>query len=91
MSLHLGRQNNIYVALLSQKLHVSSFSSCLLCASAMSRVFYPCMTCVSVGFAAHSVIRKWLLLNDPDDSSSGAKGYLKVSLFVVGTGDEPPV
>lgn len=36
-------------------------------------------------------MRKWLLLNDPDDSSSGAKGYLKVSLFVVGTGDEPPV
>uniref|UniRef100_A0A671TXI0 Myoferlin n=1 Tax=Sparus aurata TaxID=8175 RepID=A0A671TXI0_SPAAU len=34
---------------------------------------------------------KWLLLNDPNDSSSGAKGYLKVSLFVVGTGDEPPV
>ncbi|KAM9837553.1 myoferlin-like [Aulostomus maculatus] len=40
---------------------------------------------------AHCVMRKWLLLNDPDDSSSGAKGYLKVSLFVVGTGDEPPV
>ncbi|XP_023128999.2 myoferlin isoform X1 [Amphiprion ocellaris] len=39
---------------------------------------------------AHCVMRKWLLLNDPDDSSSGAKGYLKVSLFVVGTGDEPP-
>lgn len=41
--------------------------------------------------AAHCVMRKWLLLNDPDDSSSGAKGYLKVSLFVVGAGDEPPV
>lgn len=40
---------------------------------------------------AHCVMRKWLLLNDPDDSNSGAKGYLKVSLFVVGTGDEPPV
>lgn len=36
-------------------------------------------------------MRKWLLLNDPDDASSEAKGYLKVSLFVVGTGDEPPV
>lgn len=36
-------------------------------------------------------MRKWLLLNDPDDSSSGAKGYLKVSLFVIGTGDEPSV
>lgn len=42
-------------------------------------------------FTAHCVMRKWLLLNDPDDSSSGAKGYLKVSLFVVGTGDDPPV
>ncbi|XP_047464490.1 myoferlin isoform X3 [Mugil cephalus] len=40
---------------------------------------------------AHSVMRKWLLMNDPDDSSSGAKGYLKVSLFIIGTGDEPPV
>ncbi|XP_056221235.1 myoferlin-like isoform X2 [Seriola aureovittata] len=40
---------------------------------------------------AHCVMRKWLLLNDPDDSSSGARGYLKVSLFVVGAGDEPPV
>uniref|UniRef100_A0A7N8YQ95 Myoferlin n=1 Tax=Mastacembelus armatus TaxID=205130 RepID=A0A7N8YQ95_9TELE len=40
--------------------------------------------------AAHCVMRKWLLLNDPDDSSSGARGYLKVSLFIVGTGDEPP-
>ncbi|XP_031760541.1 myoferlin isoform X3 [Xenopus tropicalis] len=39
----------------------------------------------------HAVMRKWVLLNDPDDSSSGAKGYLKVSMFVVGTGDEPPV
>ena len=47
-----------------------------------------CMWCP---VAAHCVLRKWLLLNDPDDSSSGAKGYLKVSLFVVGAGDEPPV
>lgn len=36
-------------------------------------------------------MRKWLLLSDPDDSSSGARGYLKVSIIVVGTGDEPPV
>uniref|UniRef100_A0A8B9KHL4 Myoferlin n=1 Tax=Astyanax mexicanus TaxID=7994 RepID=A0A8B9KHL4_ASTMX len=40
---------------------------------------------------AHCVMRKWLLLNDPDDSSCGAKGYLKVSAFIVGTGDDPPV
>ncbi|XP_071371948.1 myoferlin isoform X1 [Centroberyx affinis] len=38
----------------------------------------------------HAVMRKWLLLSDPDDSSSGARGYLKVSMIIVGTGDEPP-
>ncbi|XP_070771991.1 myoferlin isoform X2 [Enoplosus armatus] len=38
----------------------------------------------------HAIIRKWLLLSDPDDSSSGARGYLKVSIFIMGTGDEPP-
>uniref|UniRef100_A0A674AUE7 Myoferlin n=1 Tax=Salmo trutta TaxID=8032 RepID=A0A674AUE7_SALTR len=31
---------------------------------------------------------EWLLLNDPDESSSGARGYLKVSMFIVGAGDE---
>ncbi|NWR71126.1 MYOF protein, partial [Centropus unirufus] len=39
----------------------------------------------------HAVMRKWLLLNDPEDTNSGAKGYMKVSMFVLGTGDEPPV
>uniref|UniRef100_A0A8C5L362 Myoferlin n=1 Tax=Jaculus jaculus TaxID=51337 RepID=A0A8C5L362_JACJA len=39
---------------------------------------------------SHAVMRKWLLLNDPEDASSGAKGYMKVSMFVLGTGDEPP-
>lgn len=39
----------------------------------------------------HAVMRKWLLLNDPEDASSGAKGYMKVSMLVLGTGDEPPV
>ncbi|KAM9365202.1 myoferlin isoform 2-T2 [Pholidichthys leucotaenia] len=39
---------------------------------------------------SHAIMRKWLLLNDPDDSSSGPRGYLKVSIIVVGTGDEPP-
>ncbi|XP_012735941.2 myoferlin [Fundulus heteroclitus] len=38
----------------------------------------------------HSIMRKWLLLSDPDDSSTGARGYLKVSIIIVGTGDEPP-
>ncbi|XP_011601595.2 myoferlin isoform X1 [Takifugu rubripes] len=38
----------------------------------------------------HAIMRKWLLLSDADDSSSGARGYLKVSIIVLGTGDEPP-
>lgn len=36
-------------------------------------------------------MKKWVLLSDPDDTSSGAKGYLKVSMFVLGAGDEAPV
>ncbi len=39
----------------------------------------------------HSLISKWLLLSDSDDSSSGAKGYLKVTINVLGPGDEVPV
>lgn len=39
----------------------------------------------------HCFLRKWLLLCDPDDLSAGVKGYLKVSLFVLAAGDEPPV
>lgn len=42
-------------------------------------------------FSGHAVMRKWLLLNDPEDTNSSPKGYLKVSMFVLGTGDEPPV
>uniref|UniRef100_A0A8D3CGY4 Dysferlin, limb girdle muscular dystrophy 2B (autosomal recessive) n=1 Tax=Scophthalmus maximus TaxID=52904 RepID=A0A8D3CGY4_SCOMX len=38
----------------------------------------------------HSEYMKWLLLCDPDDLSAGVKGYLKVSLFVLAAGDEPP-
>lgn len=36
-------------------------------------------------------MKKWLLLSDPDNSSSGARGYLKVNMIIVGTGDDPPV
>ncbi|XP_019351178.2 dysferlin isoform X1 [Alligator mississippiensis] len=39
----------------------------------------------------HAFLRKWLLLSDPEDFSAGAKGYLKVSLFVLGSGDEAPL
>ncbi|KAK2145131.1 hypothetical protein LSH36_700g01069 [Paralvinella palmiformis] len=38
----------------------------------------------------HSFINKWLLLSDPEDSMSGAKGYLKICATVLGPGDEAP-
>ncbi|KAM9331380.1 dysferlin [Gastrophryne carolinensis] len=43
------------------------------------------------GEPKHAFLKKWLLLSDPEDFSAGAKGYLKVSLFVLGPGDESPV
>ncbi|XP_068130426.1 dysferlin isoform X2 [Hyperolius riggenbachi] len=39
----------------------------------------------------HAFLKKWLLLSDSEDFAAGAKGYLKVSLFVLGPGDESPV
>ncbi|XP_067835553.1 dysferlin isoform X2 [Heptranchias perlo] len=39
----------------------------------------------------HAFLRKWLLLSDPDDLAAGAKGYLKVNLVVLATGDEAPM
>uniref|UniRef100_A0A8C2TRW6 Dysferlin n=1 Tax=Coturnix japonica TaxID=93934 RepID=A0A8C2TRW6_COTJA len=38
----------------------------------------------------HAILRRWLLLSDPEDFAAGAKGYLKVSLVVLGPGDEAP-
>ncbi|XP_007431826.1 myoferlin isoform X1 [Python bivittatus] len=50
---------------------------------------------IDVGYVydepGQAVMRKWLLLNDPEDTTSSPKGYLKVSMFVLGTGDEPPM
>uniref|UniRef100_A0A3Q2PPJ6 Dysferlin, limb girdle muscular dystrophy 2B (autosomal recessive) n=1 Tax=Fundulus heteroclitus TaxID=8078 RepID=A0A3Q2PPJ6_FUNHE len=40
--------------------------------------------------SGHCFLRKWLLLCDPDDLSAGVRGYLKVSVFVLAAGDEPP-
>ena len=41
--------------------------------------------------AKHSITRKWLLLSDDGDRMTGAKGYLKVSVNILGPGDEAPV
>ncbi len=50
---------------------------------------------IDIGFIAdepfHSLRSKWLLLSDSEDYSAGAKGYLKVSVNVLGPGDEVPV
>ena len=40
-------------------------------------------------YVDHCFIHKWLLLTDPDDPSSGPKGYLKFSINVIGPGDDP--
>lgn len=39
----------------------------------------------------HAFIHKWLLLTDPYDAGGGAQGYLKISVNVLGPGDEPKV
>ena len=39
----------------------------------------------------HSIIQKWLLLGDLEDYLAGPKGYLNVSINVLGPGDEVPV
>lgn len=39
----------------------------------------------------HSMLNKWLLLSNPDDPMAGAKGYLKISIVILGPGDEAPV
>lgn len=39
---------------------------------------------------SHAVIRKWILLSDPEDKMAGAKGYLKVTVMILGPGDEAP-
>ena len=39
----------------------------------------------------HCLLNKWLLLSDPDDTMSGAKGYLKICAALLGPGDEAPV
>lgn len=41
--------------------------------------------------AGHAILRKWVLLADPDDLCAGARGYLKVSFIVLAAGDEAPV
>lgn len=47
---------------------------------------------IDVGFVydefGYVVMRKWFFFNDLEDISLGFKGYMKVSMFVLGIGDE---
>ncbi|XP_013388295.1 dysferlin-like isoform X2 [Lingula anatina] len=38
----------------------------------------------------HAMLNKWLLLTDPEDPMGGSKGYLKMSIVVLGPGDSAP-
>ncbi|XP_014671407.1 PREDICTED: dysferlin-like [Priapulus caudatus] len=38
----------------------------------------------------HALLNTWLLLSDPADNMAGSMGYLKVSICVLGPGDNPP-
>eukprot|EP00058_Branchiostoma_floridae_P024963 XP_002610453.1 hypothetical protein BRAFLDRAFT_124267 [Branchiostoma floridae] len=38
----------------------------------------------------HAFLRRWVLLSDPDDPTAGAKGYIKMSMIVLGPGEQPP-
>ncbi|MGH0130535.1 UNVERIFIED_CONTAM: hypothetical protein FKN15_026417 [Acipenser sinensis] len=92
--LKLPSKREIYVAIKSLKAGYSDKQrqDFLSEASIMGQFNHPnIIRLEGVVTKCHTVMRKWLLLNDPDESSSGAKGYLKVSMFIVGTGDEPPV
>lgn len=41
--------------------------------------------------AGHILLRKWLGLCQPNEPSSGVRGYLKVTICVLGVGDQAPV
>ena len=36
----------------------------------------------------HQFVHKWVLLTDPEDKESGAKGYVKISISILGPGDK---
>jgi len=38
----------------------------------------------------HAYVRKWILLTEPEDTTNTPKGYLKITICVLGAGDQPP-
>lgn len=94
----------LFLALIMTYNSLSCFFSWMLATSLMNQVSISSsnasLRCDLIGYSlscgtfpvpGHAIMRKWLLLSDVDDSSSGARGYLKASIIVLGTGDEPPV
>ena len=61
---------------------------CLTVSSCLSIDICAMAYCLSVG---HCFVHKWLLLTDPNDAQSGPRGYLKMSIMLLGPGDEPVV
>eukprot|EP00055_Hartaetosiga_balthica_P009303 m.36689 g.36689 ORF g.36689 m.36689 type:complete len:2178 (-) comp6693_c0_seq1:45-6578(-) len=39
----------------------------------------------------HHVSKKWVMLTNPKNRAGGVMGYLKVSMTIVGAGDNPPI
>ena len=39
----------------------------------------------------HELYRRWVCLTDTSDATEGIKGYLRVTINVLGPGDRPPV
>ncbi|XP_041424830.1 myoferlin-like [Xenopus laevis] len=37
----------------------------------------------------HAIMRKWVVLSNPKDTGLSTRGYLKISLFILGRGDQP--
>ncbi|KAM7540290.1 hypothetical protein Aperf_G00000029285 [Anoplocephala perfoliata] len=38
----------------------------------------------------HAILHKWLLLGEPEVPQAGSKGYLKISVVILGPGDDAP-
>uniref|UniRef100_A0A2K6FEI9 Fer-1 like family member 5 n=1 Tax=Propithecus coquereli TaxID=379532 RepID=A0A2K6FEI9_PROCO len=61
------------------------------------QMFFVLMKCnlSNIGFVyhspGHSLLRKWLGLCQPNKPGSGVTGYLKVTISVLGVGDQAPV
>nr|XP_033803583.1 fer-1-like protein 5 isoform X4 [Geotrypetes seraphini] len=76
--------------LFDDTIHIQVLNSQSLRADSMIGIFK--MEIGSVYYApGHYLLRKWLTLYDPEYINSGVRGYLKVSVYVLGAGDHAPM